>query len=400
MVSKEYVVNENDTLRGAKAGSTLRASEAFQGRAIVVLRSRSRVENLTIEGSGRKPRLPIAPYDRAFVDFYPENGIVAAGGQDITIRNVTMRNIANYAVLISAFQHVTVDRVRITDSGSLNDKGRNNTSGGILLEEGTSDFTVSNCTLRRIAGNGIWTHSRETRNARGRITGNRFEEIGRDAIQVGHATEVRVDFNTGTRIGYPPEIVDVEGGGTPVAVDTAGNVDHSVYAQNDFTEINGKCFDLDGFHDGEVMENVCRNQRPATEYRFGHFGIVLNNTNRQMQSSGIRIEGNNIEGMKFGGLFLIGSGHTVRANRFLKLNRAGCNESHAKFGCIYNTKEPEILQSGIYLGAGAERPDIARDNTIRENIITGFKMAERCIGYSPAVDPKSNTVKDNVCQNQ
>ena len=34
------------------------------------------------------------------------------------------------------------------------------------------------------------------RNGHGRITGNRFLTIGRDAIQVGHATEVRVDDNT------------------------------------------------------------------------------------------------------------------------------------------------------------------------------------------------------------
>ncbi len=49
------------------------------------------------------------------------------------------------------------------------------------------------------------THSLYTspRNGPGTITGNRFTQIGRDAIQVGHATRVRVDGNSGSRIGYP-----------------------------------------------------------------------------------------------------------------------------------------------------------------------------------------------------
>ena len=56
--------------------------------------------------------------------------------------------------------------------------------------------------------------------------------------------------STGRRIGWPYEAVDVENAGTPVAIDTAGNVSNSRYENNRFDEINGKCFDLDGFHDG------------------------------------------------------------------------------------------------------------------------------------------------------
>ena len=52
-------------------------------------------------------------------------------------------------------------RFTLSDSGSLNKKGRNNTSGGILLEEGTADFTVQNCVVENIRGNGVWTHSRK-----------------------------------------------------------------------------------------------------------------------------------------------------------------------------------------------------------------------------------------------
>jgi hypothetical protein len=403
-ISSEYVVKSGDTLRGALAGSTLRASSSFRGRAVVVLESNAAVERLTIDGNRLKlaKPLPIAPYNQAFADYYPNNGILGAGTRNVAIRGVTLKNIANFAILISGARSITIEGARIANSGSLNEKGRNNTTGGILLEEGATDFVVQNCVFTNIPGNGVWTHSRYTspRNARGRITANRFLTIGRDAIQVGHATQVRVDSNTGSRIGYPHHVVDMDGGGMPVAIDTAGNVDKSVYEQNTFAEINGKCIDLDGFHHGDVLSNTCTNKLTAAEYPFGHFGIVFNNTNPDMQSEAIRVIGNKISGTKFGGIFVIGRRHIIEGNQLRNLNLARCNESHAKFGCIYNAAEPGILQTGIYLGKGAERPDISRENRVTGNVISGFKMAERCVAAAPGVDLKSNTVKENICRNQ
>ena len=167
------------------------------------------------------------------------------------------------------------------DSGSRDAAGRNNTTGGILLEEGTTDFRVTSCDFRNVRGNGVWTHSLYTspRNARGLFADNSFDTIGRDALQVGHAFDVRVEGNTGARIGYPPDIVDA----TPVAIDTAGNVERSSFTRATvFDDINGKCIDLDGFHDGEVSRNVC-----CTLVR--GYGIVMNNTNPDMQSRNIRV---------------------------------------------------------------------------------------------------------------
>lgn len=391
-------------LRGAPSGSILKASPEFKGRAVVVLESDSTIENLSIDGNRVKLArpLPIAPYDQTFVNFYSNNGILTVGTRGVTVRSIKLANVPNFAVLVSAAESVLIRNVEIVDSGSLNDKGSNNTSGGILLEEGTTDFTVENCSLRNVRGNGVWTHSMYTspRNARGRITSNRFLDIGRDAIQVGHATEVRVDRNSGSRIGYPHDVVDMAGGGTPVAIDTAGNVDKSVYEKNTFQEIDGKCIDLDGFHHGDILDNVCINKLTASDYRHGNFGIVFNNTNREMRSEKVRVMGNVVEGTKFGGLFLIGRNHTIKSNRFLRVNLAGCNESHAKFGCVYDASEPNILASGIYLAKGAERPDAARENAIVGNTVTGFKMAERCIGASPEVDLKKNTIEGNICRNQ
>lgn len=403
-IAAEYVVGDGDTLKGAAAGSTLRASSRFKGRAIVVLGSRCAIENVTIDGNRQalvKP-LPIAPYDQAFADFYPNNGILAAGSHDITIRKVVLKHIANFAILINSSRNVMIEAVSVSSSGSLNAAGRNNTTGGILIEEGTTGFTVRNSVFSNIPGNAVWTHSRYTspRNARGIISGNRFREIGRDAIQAGHATDIQVRHNTGSRIGYPHSVVDVEGGGMPVAIDTAGNVDNSVYERNTFHEINGKCIDLDGFHHGDVIANTCINKLSAADYPSGHFGIVFNNTNPDMRSEEVRVLGNVISGTKFGGIFVIGRRHTIEGNRLLRLNLAGCNESHARFGCIYNAAEPEILQSGIYLGAAAERPDPARENRIQSNTITGFKMAARCIAAAPKAGLESNIIEENICRNR
>ena len=192
-----------------------------------------------------------------------------------------------------------------------------------------------------------------------------------------------MEGNAGTRIGYPAAAIDVEDRAIPVAIDTAGNVDRSVYARNQFAEINGKCIDLDGFHDGEVRDNVCTN--------VAGFGIVMNNTNPDMQSAHVRIEGNLLENVKYGGIFVIGTGQRDRRNRLLNLNTEHC-------GCYYTAGEPDLFRSGIYLGKGAERPAPARGNVIEENEITGYQMAAHCIGAAPTIAPDWNIIRDNRCR--
>jgi hypothetical protein len=361
-----------------------------------------RVRGLIVDGNrgALEVRAPLPGYDTPFARFTRNNGLLAEGAADLVVRDVTFRAIAGFAVLVSRGRNVTIDRVRVTASGSRNPAGRNNTTGGILIEEGTRDFRVTGCELREIRGNGIWTHSLYTspRNARGVFADNRFERIGRDALQVGHATAVAVERNRGTWIGFPLEDVDVENRAIPVAVDTAGNVDASVYAGNEFREIDGKCFDLDGFHDGAVRGNVCINRQGAAAYPFGGYGVVMNNTNPDMRSENVTIEDNLIEGAKFGGVFVIGERNVVRGNRLLNLNTAHCNEEAARFGCYYAPGEPGMLEAGIYLGRRAERPAPARDNVIERNRITGWKMAERCIGRAPGIEAGWNTVRGNDCR--
>jgi hypothetical protein len=386
--------------------TTLRAAASFQGRAIFSCHGCRRIHftNFAIvgnRGSLEKP-LPFAPSDKTFASVFPNNGILIEDSDGVSIDHVDFANITNFAALISHSKNVTIDHVSVKDSGSRNAKGRNNTSGGILLEEGTEQFSVTDSTFRDIRGNGVWTHSRylAPRNRNGRILRDQFLEIGRDAIQVGHAIAIEVADNHGLRIGFPADLVDIENAGTPVGIDTAGNVEQSTYERNRFEEIDGKCIDLDGFHDGTVRANICVNRRPPEDYPYGNFGISINNASIEMQSKNIVIEDNQLTGMKFGGIFALGEGHIIRNNRMTHLNTAHCNETHAKFGCLAILGEPGFLESGIYLAKGGERPAPARHITIENNIISGHKMAAHCIESAPSVKLSDNILRNNTCTNE
>jgi len=399
-----WPVGNGVELRGSPYGTVLRMEAGFDGPGALIVGNDVYLHDFTIDGNrdALETRTGLPPSDVPFSKFTHGNGVYAVGVSGLRIDNVKFHDMAGFAVLASRAHDVSLYRVTVADSGSRNAAGRNNSTGGILLEEGTTDFRVTQCELLRIRGNGVWTHSLYTspRNAGGLILRNRFEEIGRDAIQVGHAMDVRVEENAGARIGFPEEAVDIENRAIPVAVDTAGNVERSSYAQNRFEEIDGKCFDLDGFHDGEVRANECVNRRPPEQYRFGNYGIVMNNSNPNMQTRNIRVVENRIEGPSFGGIFVIGSGNLIARNRLIDLNRAHCNEEAARFGCYYAAGEPEMLSSGIYLGKGAERPAPARGNTVEQNEITGFKMSRRCVALAPAIQKDWNTVRNNDCRDQ
>jgi hypothetical protein len=401
----EIAVDADSELRGAPTGTVLDLASDFAGRAAIVVRGNNvTLRDFSIDGNraALEIRAGLPPSNTSFAKFTRANGVLAEHVAGLTIERLRCRNIAGFAVLVSRARAVDIRRVTVTDSGSRNSIGRNNSTGGILLEEGTSDFRVIGCELANIRGNGIWTHSLYTspRNARGVIAFNHFRQIGRDAIQAGHATAISVTGNSGSRIGFPVEEVDIENLATPVALDTAGNVDASSYDGNRFEEIDGKCIDLDGFHDGEVRANQCVNRNLPDSYRFGHYGITLNNANPDMRSRNIRLVDNLIDGTLFGGIFVIGSGHTIARNRLLALDASHCNENAARYGCYYSPADPEILEAGIYLARGAEHPAPASHNLIQDNRITGFKMQSRCILAAPGVDPRSNTILDNVCRDR
>lgn len=390
-------------IRGAAAGTVVRAATTFQGRAIFVSGGGTNIKFSKFEIAGNREALAVpaglAPSDVPFSRFTKNNGILADNVKGLSISDLALREIAGFPLLISRSSKVRIEKIDIRDSGSENARKRNNTTGGILLEEGTTDFEVLHCNVKNVYGNGIWTHSlyKSPRNARGRIADNNISDVARDAIQVGHGTEIRVENNTGERIGFPVARVDVENDAIPVALDTAGNTDKSAYIGNRFAEINGKCMDLDGFHDGEIRGNSCENRQPADAYKFGNYAIVMNNSNPDMQSQNVTITDNTIDGTLFGGIFVIGSGNRITHNRLLNINMAHCPDNAARYGCYLAKDEPDILRTGIYLGRGAHRPDIARDNLVEDNEIVGFQMGRHCINVAPGVTLAGNRVARNNC---
>ncbi|HTQ54762.1 MAG TPA: right-handed parallel beta-helix repeat-containing protein [Bryobacteraceae bacterium] len=390
-------------VRGAPAGTTLRAAPDFDGRALIYANRAHglRLTGFRIEGSRNALAQPVGlpPSDVPFARFYRHNGILIEDSERVTIRGVAFAEVANYPIIVSRSAGVRIESVRIDDSGSLSPAGRNNASGGILLEEGTRDFEVRQCIVRRARGNAIWTHSNyhSPRNADGVIAGNSIEETARDAIQVGHATNVRVENNTGARIGYPIPLVDMLSYAVPVALDTGGNVDRSTYADNRFTDVNGQCIDLDGFHDGDVRGNSCVSHGSYDDYPYAQFGIVFGDSNPDMQPDHVTVAGNRIDGAGFGGLYLIGSGNVVTGNRFLGLNRNRCTGDMTQARCNYAADQPDLLRSGIYLAAGAARPAPASHNQITENEISGFGMNRWCIAAAPGVSASANRIAKNQC---
>ena len=390
----------------AGEATMLKASDQFQGRAILVLENveRIRLRDFTIDGNRSKlaKALEMAPPENAFRVWYPNNGLLADQVEGLEATGLLLANVANFPILISRSKGVRIRDVTIQDSGSKNAKGRNNLSGGILLEDGVTNFEIRDSKFRGILGNGLWTHSqfRAPRQEDGVFAGNVFDTIGRDALLVGHATRVRVENNSGVRIGSPVEAVDIENGGIPIAMDTAGDVDHTDYLRNTFEEINGQCVNLDGFHDGAVRDNRCTNRKAAEDYAFGSLGMAMNNTHPNAHSNNIEISGNLIDGSKFGGLYLMGSGNRIIENRFVRLNLAGCNESVGKFPCIYKADEPQMLDTGIYLGRGVARLEETRGNVIRGNHISGHMMKARCVGFGPGVTRASNTIESNTCSDE
>lgn len=402
-IREPLIVDAHTEVRGSPRGSAIRMADGFTGRAAIQIRGDGvLLRDFVILGNRERleVRTGLPPYDRPFARFTEHNGILADSRTDIAIERLQFHDMAGFAILVSRGRNISIQRVTVEDSGSRNALGFNNATGGILLEEGTTDFLVANCEFRNIRGNALWTHSLYTspRNARGVFARNRFETIGRDAIQVGHATGMRVEDNEGTRIGFPLDTVDAAGHAIPVGIDTAGDVDDTAYVGNRFGEIDGKCMDLDGLHDSEIRGNVCVNRAAADAYPLGNYSIVMNNTNPGMRTKNIRIVDNTLDSPVFGGIFAIGTGNVIARNRLWNMNTAHCNDNIAHYGCNYAAADPELLESGIYLGRGAERPAPAHGNVVEDNWITGWKMREHCVEAAPDVSKGWNIVRNNWCR--
>jgi hypothetical protein len=394
---------KNFTLRGHPTGSTLVLDAGFHGSAAIVVNGAYDVtlSGFTIRGNRTELKSDwyLPEHYEPFADYYTGNGIVVRKTERVVIRGVRFSGIRAFPILINASSHVLVESVDIADCGTLNREGRNNTTGGILLEEGVATFQVRHANIARITGNAIWTHSYSgsPRASDGLIVANTIRTVGRDAIQVGHATRVRVEFNSGAELGFPAEYVDVEHQAVAVALDTAGDVEHTFYVNNRFTDVNGQCIDLDGFHDGEAANNSCVNTKPVETYPALHYGIVFGNNNPATGSSGITVTGNTIQGFAYGGAFVVGTHNRIENNQFLDLNLAHCGTTPTPARCAYALDQPDMLRSGVYLGNNGGRPIETSENLIRGNTFTGFGIAEHCVTAAPGVALGKNTVVGNRC---
>jgi hypothetical protein len=383
--------------------SVLRAGPKFQGRALIVIQNANgvRLSNFGIDGNrevlDRPTEIPAGstPYSMHF----QRGGILVEDSDNVTITGIEIREVVGFAVLASRARKFKVDKVTVAESGSNNIQGFNNTSGGILIEESSEDFEVRDCNLRRVRGNGIWTRASgfSTRNQRGIIAGNHLEVVGRRAIEVGHANRVRVEQNTIRFAGFPPEVVDPDPNYLPAAMAASQRVDESAFVSNLASDINGPCFDLDGFHDGQVLKNTCRNRGELQEYPHGSYALALGNSYADMDSQLVTIDGNNFDGFRLGAVFLIGHNHKVTGNTFRNLNQAHCNRGLNNISCEIRRGEPQWTTAGIYLGFRAGRPSPARENLIRGNQIHGFQMKANCIQSAPGVAQSDNTVSGNTC---
>ena len=324
--------------------TTIKASSSFRGRALLILPAGKNIaiHDLSLDGNRAAfpeplgPPPPTAMLSRVVAN----NGIVAEGVAGLEITGLKATEIAGFPILINGGHNIHIRDAVITDSGTLDPAGHNNGTGGIVLEEGVTDFEIVHALVGKIRGNGIWIRSTTAAAtaARGVISDSEFTILARAAIELGHATAITIENNTGHMIGFPGEEAVTSGAVLPTAISTSGSVDHTAIRNNCFVEFAGRCLTLEGFRVGEVTVNTC------------------------------------LDGL-FNGFLIRGAGNHISGNRLTSLNHA-------------HRDQPESLRAGIYLAVGAS------GNTIDGNDISGYGMAQHCVG-GPALD--ANKVSKNLC---
>jgi hypothetical protein len=325
-------------------GTTIKASAAFRGRALIVLAAGKaiKIRDLSLDGNRAAFARPVAPVTSAAMlsRVIANNGILAEGVSGLELSNIKATQAAGFPILVSGGRNIRIHDVEITDSGSLDADGHNNGTGGIVLEEGVTDFEILHALVGKVRGNGVWIRSAQgtASAAQGRIADSEFDILARAAIELNHAGDVTVENNTGRMIGFPGEEVLIGGTVLPAAIVSTGGVTHATIRNNRFEQIAGRCFSLDGFSDGEFQGNECS------------------------------------EGL-FNAILIRGTGNRIAGNRLTGLNTA-------------RRDQPESLRAGIYLANGAS------GNTLEGNQISGFGMAQHCIG---GPGQAANTVAKNSC---
>lgn len=348
-ISREIILSGDAhdlNIRGPN--TTIKASAEFRGRALIVLPAGKNIaiHDLSLDGNRDAFPQPVAPAPAAAMlsRVVANNGILAEGVAGLEIAQLKATQIAGFPILVNGGRSIHIHDIEITDSGTLDSNGHNNGSGGVVLEEGVTDFEILHALIGKVRGNGVWIRSvGNSTAARGRIADSEFAILARAAVELNHATAVTIENNTGHMIGFPGEEVLTGGTALPAAIASSGSVGHSTIRNNNFEQIAGRCFSLDGFSDGEVTGNECSAQL-------------------------------------FNGMLIRGNGNRIAGNHLTDLNNA-------------HRDQPESLRAGIYLAAGAS------GNAIDSNEVSGYGMAQHCIG-GPGLTEASgaaNRISKNVC---
>src|SRR5258708_31151019 len=105
-------------------GAILRAGPKFQGRAILSCKSCRHVvvRNLLIGGNRQalEKRQPMPPSGAEFVQCFNNNGILIEDSEGVTLDNVSLSEIAGFAILVSRSKGVTVSHAAVSNSGGRN----------------------------------------------------------------------------------------------------------------------------------------------------------------------------------------------------------------------------------------------------------------------------------------
>jgi hypothetical protein len=195
--------------------TTLKATAEFRGRALVGIANGKniRIHSLSIDGNrdavGRMYSLP--PFGTA---------------TNIEISDIKAAHMAGFAVLVNSSKTVRIHDIDVTASGGFNAQRRNNGTGGVAIEENTSDFEIRRCAFASIRGNALTIRLSD----HGRITENEFRSIAREAIHAEHTGEVNIENNHMEQIGFPIEEVDAPG---------------------------ALCMRLERFDSGAIKDNTC-----------------------------------------------------------------------------------------------------------------------------------------------
>ena len=326
--------------------TTIKASATFRGRALLVLPAGKNIaiRDLSLDGNRAAFLEPIGPPPPAAMlsRVVANNGIIAEGVAGLEIAGLKATQVAGFPLLINGGHNIHIRDAVITDSGTLDPAGHNNGSGGVVLEEGVTDFEITHALVGKIRGNGIWIRSATSvataTAARGVISDSEFTILARAAIELSHATAITIENNTGHMIGFPGEEAVTSGAVLPTAISASGSVDHTAIRNNSFDQIAGRCLTLEGFNDGEITGNTCADDL-------------------------------------FNAFVVRGADNHITANHLTGLNRA-------------NRDQPESLRAGIYLAVGAH------GNTLDSNEISGYGMAQHCIG-GPGLT--ANKIAKNLC---